>query len=342
MLRNVNSFAKKVVMKGEPVLVLLVDEPDHKNGAGEVLASLAPTALNSCFDGVDCRVVLSSLEQEWLIKARTNSGRPIIDLKLEPPTSQDFRDLLTSQLRKYLTHTHHVEDLKSAAQYIDTLAGGHWRTITKAFKSVVTSGQLHLDSLKESVGEAQPYVPNNWTRDSKGTCGKLEEALAHSILGSTLIWMEPLYDGPAWHAIPCSVIQVLLGLSPHQYFVPMVPLLILRHLSGRAWKEGQELHSTWKTQPNSERRSKYLLAMLEVGRLFQSSEVSTTSKLYEVSMSTAVVAKVVFSTNAVLGDEVEAAGVTVSTFPFIFLACLTRGEECVNGHCKAEAKDDKG
>ena len=44
-----------------------------------------------------------------------------------------------------------------------------------------------------------------------------------------------------------------------------------------------------------------------------------------VTMSTAV-ATIVFSTNDVLGDEVEAAGVTISTFLIgeLFLACLTR------------------
>lgn len=67
-----------------PIMLLLIDEPNKKNGASVVLSSLKGNALNSNWD-VDCRVVMSALEQQWFFAERTEPGRPIYPLRLNPP-----------------------------------------------------------------------------------------------------------------------------------------------------------------------------------------------------------------------------------------------------------------
>jgi len=286
VLKEVNAEAKRVLQK-DPILILVVDEPDHREGAGKVVQALAGNALRHSL--LDCRVVLSSLEQRWLFMERTNSGRDIHDLKLQPPTSEDFRDLLIIELQAKLQATLpegtkiNEEVLECAVEYIVTLASGHWRTIAEASQSIVRQPQFDHTQLKAVAGLAKAHVPLAWKNFPDVVGGQLEEVLAHSILGSTLLWMEPLHEGPAWQCIIYGVVQIWLGLSQKASFDPIVPLLALRDLS-RKTSDSNILQENWAWQSKSQKSSYLLLQTLKICRFFPSSDVSsqeTESQLYE-------------------------------------------------------------
>ena len=285
VLKEINSRAVKILgtNKKKPVLLLIVDEPNYKNGASTAIEKLHGNALCTEFD-VDCRVIFSSLEQHWLFKERTNSGRPIGDIMLVPPHSEEVVNLLAEGLKTKFEKFVSMEDLKNAARYIETLASGHWRTIADAFDSVAKSNQNHV---KASVGKAEAVLPNSWLNERPMvTCGQLEEALAHSILGSELRWMEPLHEGPAWNAIVKGIVPICFGLEGREKFDPIVPLLQLCWLSRDKDPVlvGREFKKVWNEHPNSATRSKYLLKTLDIARFFPSCNVNseeTNSKLYE-------------------------------------------------------------
>ena len=96
VLRQINSKAKEVLGEGKtPLLLLIIDEPDHEQGVGALRAIqvLGENALNMDFD-VECRVIFSPLEQLSLIWSSSPSGRRIQKIKLSPPESSKGESLL--------------------------------------------------------------------------------------------------------------------------------------------------------------------------------------------------------------------------------------------------------
>eukprot|EP00978_Attheya_sp_CCMP212_P030355 scaffold111286_cov61-Attheya_sp.AAC.2 len=279
VLLGLEAMAKTHCGDLDPIMLVLIDEPDHARGAREVMSSLRQNAMLKTFD-VDCRVVLSALEQEWLFADIASSGRPIQDLRTLPPTQEQLVDMIEAEMQGRLLTGINEKDVAEVVNYIAALAGGHWRTISTAVKSVTQSNQLTVQALKLAVGSSEVYVPSFWDLRVSTVMKQLEEALAHSLVGSKLRWMEPLSDGTAWQAMTSGVIQRYLGIrsSRSDKVVPTVSLLLLQSLAKTNLPGDSSLIDVlareWHLQPAHEVRDSLLRKVLATARFVPSADIS--------------------------------------------------------------------
>eukprot|EP00978_Attheya_sp_CCMP212_P019973 scaffold56720_cov56-Attheya_sp.AAC.5 len=278
VLTGLVAMAKPLCGGVAPIMLLLIDEPDHAEGARDVLSTLQNTAMRKGFS-VDCRVVLSALEQEWLF-AYSGSSRPIHDLQTLPPTQQQLADILEAEIQGRLVAGINEKDVTEVVNYIAAFAAGHWRTISTAVDQVTGPNQLTVQGLKLAVGRSKVYVPSFWAYRISSVMTQLEEALAHCTIGSKLCWMEPLSDGTAWQAITSGVIQRYLGTysrSKSNKVVPIVSLLLLQSLIKPELPGDTSffviLSDEWHSQSSHEVRDSLLRNVLATARFVPSVEI---------------------------------------------------------------------
>lgn len=284
VLVGLQSWAERAGVD-KPVMLLMIDEPDKKQGASMVLSSLHHNALLKNFE-VDCRVVVSALEQHWLFAERTRSGRPIAPLKLHPPPESEVLKSLSQGLTQKYTNSNQ-DDIREVAKYIEVLASGHWRTISNINEAVKNSKQVTCEALKLFAGRAPPHIPPLWTNEKKAMMEQLEEALAHAVVGSKLRWMEPIHKGTVWQAITNGVILKYIGLQVHETVDAVVPLLTVLRLSevlpyDERELEFGELHDFWSQHVQSGVRNALLVKVMGISRFFPSRDVSSNAKKHEL------------------------------------------------------------
>lgn len=272
-----------------PILVLLIDEPDHMLGASSVLATLASSALNMDF-GVECRVIMSALERDWLFVEQTKSGRLVTHLKLDPPDDTAVTTKLIHGLSKKFTEVH-ASDIEEVAEYVVAMAAGHWRTISTIHDALKECSQVVSGkSLKLFVGEVPPHIQIAWINDPNLALKQLEESLAHAVIGSKLQLMEPINEGTAWQAVVNGVILQYLDLKRDGSGTidAIVPLhAILRLAEMYMYKttfdhfDFERLRKIWYQHDHSKSRNDLLVNVLSSARFFPSSAISSRQKNHE-------------------------------------------------------------
>jgi len=279
----------------DPLLLLMVDEPDILGDVGPILDVLKPAILSRS----NCRLLMTGLSENWSIAdeganiGNPNSNNKVIPIRLSEPETESSKAVLISNIMVTLNYD---QSSKNLVEYIVNLSMGHFRTLRTIVKMLYRNkdnppGQIIIRSGK---GLWIPRVlDQDLTGDSFGNaCRAFITCLSLSTTNSKVKGTEAISGKPAIYWLEQAIIFNRMDNYRDFDVVPKVSLVLAcalgncecakeKQIFNRIFKETAEDN---KIQDRENRKKKFRELLKEFfgyGWLLPSEQTTDPSKEYE-------------------------------------------------------------